>query len=205
MLQASTCALLILLCYVPPGLAGSELKVDWKDPELQKFSRNAKARSRSIVPGTSSAYIGLKLPVIGLKQSGAATRGGRGGQASKPPNVLMNKSNPVWYELIHEIEDGVTATISADLRIQSELPKTTRTYSATRSIGGGDDEISVFDDRHEVGLIGAVAEFTMYKFGGVPYVVTVECTELAKARCRDLDYLKRLRSRLEVLHAEVPG
>ena len=85
MLQTLAYALLIWPCYMPPGFAGSELKVDWKDPELQNFSRNAKARSRSIVPGASSPYIGLKLPVIGLKQSGAATRGVRSGHNEQTP------------------------------------------------------------------------------------------------------------------------
>lgn len=207
-LVGAACFFVALMLAPTPSSAqsGAEIKVDWSDPELARLANNAAPGRRSLRngPDKTSPYTGLRLPVVGLSTNTVSGRGFFGGQPIKAPDVLLNKSNPVWYELNYDIEAGVVATIAADLRVQSALPGTTKTYPTSRSITGSDDDISIFDDQQEVGMIGAIAEFTMYKFGGVPYVVTVECSDKAKDRCKNIAYLKTLRGRLEVIYAKAP-
>lgn len=179
-----------------------ELKVDWNDPEIQRHV--SQSRTRAVTEGLFDPRLTqLRIPVLGFKRSLGSMRS-VSPTARATPSLTMDPKNPVWYEISYEYADGVTVTIEADLRIQHKLPPGSTGASSARSATvRGEGEVSVFDNNNEVGMIGAIAEFQVYRFG-VPYTVTVECTEARKAICQDADAIKRDQQLLEIVSARPP-
>jgi hypothetical protein len=62
----------------------------------------------------------------------------------------------------------------------------------------------VFDESTEVGMEGAIADYTVYKFPDIPYRVTIECTQRIKATCRDIATIAKDRDLLKLLSARPP-
>ncbi|MCB1509938.1 MAG: hypothetical protein KDJ36_03470 [Hyphomicrobiaceae bacterium] len=183
----------------------ANLKVDWQDPEIKKYMdelRNnpgAAARAAAIDP----RMVKLKLPVIGL---GGAPSGAQsfGVSALPKPTVIMDESNPVWYSLTYEFGPDFKVTIEADQQVQHKLGPSTRLYKTDKGVDP-DTEVSVYDDTSEVGMIGAIAQFKTYRFGNIPYTVTVECSEKSKALCKDKDALRKDRRLLKIISARPPS
>jgi hypothetical protein len=63
--------------------------------------------------------------------------------------------------------------------------------------------VSVFDDRDSGGEEGFLAEYTITRFG-VPYTVTVECTDAAKEECRDTTQISKDSELLKLIRATPP-
>jgi hypothetical protein len=62
----------------------------------------------------------------------------------------------------------------------------------------------VFDERSEEGMEGAIAEYTVYKFGQVPYKVTIECSKQNKAHCKDIAVIAKDKDLLKLISARPP-
>ena len=189
----------------------SEVKVDWKDPEIRQYmavqrSTRAAAQRETALRGLSRSsrnnITKLKLPVLGFTKPLSSAARSLSAQSRPKPNLLMDEANPVWYSLEYQYGEGVTVTVEADLRVRHKLPPDP---AVSRRATSSESDISVFDDTSEVGMVGAITEFQVYKFGGVPYTVTVECSEAQKAICRDVKSLRNDKQLLSILSARPPG
>lgn len=183
----------------------SKLKVDWQDPEIKRYmdevraNPGAAARAVAIDPRITK----LQLPVIGLGGAPSGVQASFGVGTMPKPTVVMDVSNPVWYSLTYEFGADFKVTIEADRQVQHKLGPSTKLYK-TEQGNDPDTEIAVYDDTNEVGMIGAIAQFKTYKFGNIPYTVTVECSEKTKSLCRDKDALRKDQRLLKVISARPP-
>lgn len=197
------CALLVTAGGQAAFAQKGEIEVQWNDPEIKKFEQRSKSRAAGPSQLFDPRMAKLKLPVLGFERSlPVVTRSF--GVAPRPRRTLtMDENNPVWYELSYDYGDDIKVTVEADLRVQTKLKPDAKVYDGNRNFSL-DSEISVFDDTSEVGMMGAIAEFKVYRFGQVPYTVTVECSEKKKAVCRDVDALKRDKKLLGIILARPP-
>ncbi|MFT5176590.1 MAG: hypothetical protein ACI8W7_004786 [Gammaproteobacteria bacterium] len=198
-------ASLLGLVTITAAAQTNQIPVKWDDPQIKKFQQRTK--TRGVGPSTlfDPRLAKLKLPVLGFEKPMPNVRSAFGVSPPRARRTLtMDESNPIWYELSYDYGDDVKVTIDADLRIQSKLPSDAKVYAAPRNFATDEAEISVFDDRSEVGMIGAIAEFKVYRFGQVPYTVTIECSEKKKAVCQDVEALKSDKQFLRLISASPP-
>ena len=201
-----------LALLVGSGLAGvavaaENVRVDWGSELVTKFlqdqgaSRSARA-SAAIHPNIRD----LQLPVLGFERPPGSVVRSLGVRRASRPLMIMDKDNPVWYELTYDYGDDIKVTVSADLRVQHELPADTKLFQGPPGSQIAEDEaISVFDERSEVGMEGAIAEFQVRRFGEVTYTVTVECGEARKSLCKDVEALKKDKQLLAIISANPPA
>src|SRR5690349_13094181 len=165
-------ALVAGLCLVLTGpVLGQEksIRVDWQSPEIAAFVRDRAANPPlSVGPGTPPTTAGNALPA------------GARPQLERP--IITDETEPVWYQIVDRYGD-MTITVEADLRVQHQFPSTYPLYGPSSQGAAVEPQVSVFDERTEEGMEGAIAEYTVYKFGQVPYKVTIECTQRNKAQC----------------------
>jgi len=192
---------------IVPGVALAQSKsiaVDWSDPEIKRYvaqqKRNPRAAAQQIFDPRLTR---LKLPVIGLVGTPASVKRSFSVAPRAKPDVVMDPDNPVWYSITYEYGPDVKVTIEADLRVQHRLGPQAKVYKDEKG-NDPDTAISVFDSTSEVGMTGAIAEFKIYKFGNIPYVVTVECTEKTKATCQDTKALAQDKRLLKIISARPP-
>lgn len=182
----------------------STISVDWKDPEIKRFVEEQKSQPAATARLLfDPSLTKLKLPVIGLGQTPSSVQRSFTVAPRGKPTVILDPDNPVWYSLTYQFGQDIKVTIEADLRIQQKLPAGTKLYKDNKGIDP-DTKISVFDSTSEVGMTGAIAEFKVYKFGNIPYTVTVECTEKAIATCRDTAALRKDKDLLRIISARPP-
>lgn len=183
----------------------NQIAVKWDDPAIAQFQKRAKARSLGVSALFDPRLSKLKLPVLGYEKPMPKVRSAFG---VSPPrarrSLTMDESNPIWYEISYDYGDDIKVTVEADLRVQTKLPRGAKVYTSPRNFALDDTDISVFDGRSEVGMIGAIAEFKVYRFGQVPYSVTIECSEKKKAVCQDVAALKRDKKFLRLISARPP-
>lgn len=201
-------AVVLIAAMLPPGASlaqQSKLKVDWQDPEIKKYMEELRANPAAAARATAidPRIVKLRLPVIGLGGTPAGVQPSFGVGALPKPTVIMDESNPVWYSLSYEFGPDFKVTIEADQQVQHKLGPSTRLYKDEKG-NDPDTEIAVYDDTNEVGMIGAIAQFKTYKFGNIPYTVTVECTEKTKALCRDKEALRKDQRLLKIISARPP-
>jgi len=179
------------------------LRVDWASPEISRFVAD-KATNPPVSVGSADEVklSKLKLPVLGfdvppqiVSNSFAAETRPR--LARK---IIMDEANPVWYQIVDRYGD-LTITVEADLRVQHDLPANTPIYGPASQGAAAEPQISVFDDRSEVGMEGAIAEYTVYKFPDIPYTVKIECSAATKQQCRDLQTIGGDRALLRLISA----
>ena len=101
-------------------------------------------------------------------------------------------------------ENHMTITVEADLRVQHQFPSNYPIYGPSSQGAAVEPQVSVFDERTEEGMEGAIAEYTVYKFGQVPYKVTIECTQRNKAQCKDIAVISRDKELLKLISARPP-
>jgi hypothetical protein len=189
-------SLFAILLGATRSVLADEIRVDWSDAEIQKFSKERASKTPTTL-GISQAnrLNGLKLPVLAfdtvpqlVKNLSAASV-----QSTAPSRqVLMNEADPTWYQINDQYGD-VSISVQASLIIHHDVSKDTIYAPATASGASvqTDSQISVFDENGEPGFEGLIVEYTVYKFPDIPYTVTIECTKLAKEKCRDLPVIAR--------------
>jgi hypothetical protein len=198
-LQSSLCAALALsaiLLGVPRSVRADQIKVDWSDPEIQKFSKE-RATNPPTTLGISqeNRLNSLQLPVLAFDTVPQLVKNmSAPGLPPTAPSrqVLMNEAEPTWYQINDQYAD-VSISVQASLTIHHEVSKDTIYVPSTPSGAGvqTDPQISVFDENGEPGFEGLIVEYTVYKFPDIPYTVTIECSKQAKEKCRDLPVIAK--------------
>jgi hypothetical protein len=179
------------------------LTVDWSSPEITRFVAERTANPPlSLGPGDDVKLSKLKLPVLGFDVppqivSNSFSAETRPRLARK---IIIDEKNPVWYQLVDRYGDLVI-TVEADLRVQHELPATTPVYGPAGQGAAAEPTISVFDDRSEAGMEGAIAEYTVYRYPDIPYTVKIECSARTKEQCRDISTIGADRGLLKLISA----
>jgi hypothetical protein len=208
---ACGCTALMAWTVAPAAVAASDklIAVQWSDPEIKSFvSANAGASARSLGPTEDDKLAKLKLPVLAFGATPGVVESTfrLGPRPATERDVVVDEDNPVWYQIVERYGD-VTVSVSADLRVQHEFaPDKFPIYenkSAAAAPTAG-PAVSVFDDRNEGGEEGLLAEYTIMRFG-VPYTVTVECTQEAKDECRDTGQISKDSELLKLIRAAPPA
>lgn len=199
----------LLAVSLTPAIAADELlSVDWSSSEIASFVDQRKAEAaRGLAPQAPSRLDALKLPVIGFQGAPATVQSsfpGLGPQPSGERQVITDDANPVWYQIVDTYGD-VTVSVSADLRVQHTFDASYPVYSTTPpgAAPSAGPQVSVFDANAEESMEGAIAEYTIMRFG-VPYTVTIECTAATKARCADTAQIAKDAEQLKLIAATPP-
>ena len=197
--RKALCAALALSAIVlgtPRSVRGDEVKVDWSDPEIQKFSKERASKPPTTLGISQENRLNsLKLPVLAfdtvpqlVKNTSAS-----GLQPTAPSReVLLNEADPTWYQINDQYGD-VSISVQASLTIHHDVSNDTIYVPSTRPDASvqSDPQISVFDENGEPGFEGLIVEYTVYKFPDIPYTVTIECTKQAKDKCSDLPVIAK--------------
>ena len=185
-----------ILLGAPRSLLADQIKVDWSNAEIQKFSKE-RATKPPMTLGISqeNRLNSLKLPVLAFDSVPQLVKNtsAPGLQPTAPTRqVLLNETDPTWYQINDQYGD-VSISVQASLTVHHDVSKDAIYAPATPSAAGGqtDPQISVFDENGEPGFEGLIVEYTVYKFPDIPYTVTIECTKLAKEKCRDLPVIAK--------------
>lgn len=183
------------------------IAVEWSDPEIRSFVA-AQAPARSLGPTADDQLAKLKLPVLAFDGTpGVVENTFRlGPRPATERDVVMDEENPVWYQLVERYGD-VTVSVSADLRIQHTFAPDKFPIYENTSRGAAPQAgpvVSVFDDRASGGEEGYLAEYTVTRYG-VPYTVTIECTDAAMDECRDTTQISKDAELLKLIRATPPA
>jgi hypothetical protein len=183
------------------------IEVQWSDPEIRNFVATS-TPPRSLGPTADDQLAKLKLPVLAFEHTpGVVENTFRlGPRPATERDVVMDEDNPVWYQIVERYGD-VTVSVSADLRVQHTFPPDKFPIYENKSRGAAPQAgpvVSVFDDRASGGEEGYLAEYTVTKYG-VPYTVTVECTDAAMEECRDTTQISKDAELLKLIRATPPA
>ena len=194
---------LVVSTALPAVAADKLLKVDWSNTEISRFIGERAANPLLSVGAADDVKLAkLKLPVLGFDVPPKIVANSFAAEA-RPKlarKIIMDEANPVWYQIVDRYGD-LTITVEADLRVQHELPANTPIYGPGGQGAAAEPQISVFDSRSEVGMEGAIAEYTVYKYPDIPYTVKMECTNRNKDQCRDIPTISGDRGLLKLLSA----
>jgi len=199
---------LCLLASLPVQGQEKSIQVDWQSPEIAAFVRERAANPPQSV-GAGSAdeakLARLKLPVLAFDTppTTASNAFATGARPQLERTIITDDADPVWYQIVDRYGD-MTITVEADLRVQHQFPSNYPIYGPSSQGAAVEPQVSVFDERTEEGMEGAIAEYTVYKFGQVPYKVTIECTQRNKAQCKDIAVIGRDRELLKLISARPP-
>ena len=181
-----------------------QIKVDWNDPEIVAFVERARKEPTAVRRQLFDPKLGqLKLPVLGFDNTPSSIRNSFSVAPSVKRKLTMDADNPVWYEIAYDYGNDVKITVEADLRVQMTLPPDAKLSEGSGKSGTVDD-ISTSDTKLKIGSIGSIAEYKVYKFGGIPYSITLECSSKMKSLCRNIPALKRDRQMLRIIAAHPP-
>jgi hypothetical protein len=198
-----------LVLSAPPAALGQDklLRVDWQSQEIKDFvASRATTPLLSVGPEQEAKLSRLKLPVLGFdRPPSLVTNSLAAGERPTPErSIVMDENEPIWYHITDRYGD-LAITVEADLRVQQEFPANFPVYGqAGQGAAASEPTISVFDDKSEVGMEGAIADYTVYKFPDVPYRVTIECSKRTKETCRDIATIAKDRDLLKLLSARPP-
>lgn len=207
---ASTGVVALAMLAASGGALAAEklIAVEWQDPEIANFVSAQASAPRSLGPEADDKLGKLKLPVLAFEATPGVVEKtlNIGPRPAVERDVVMDEAEPVWYQLVERYGD-VTVSVSADLRVQHEFPAGAIEFHEPEGQGAAPAAgpvVSVFDDRAYGGEEGYLAEYTVTKFG-VPYTVTVECTEAAKDQCRDTTQISKDSELLGLIRANPPA
>ena len=207
----SLAAAVALVCCAPLSWAANDsgIKVNWDDPELKAFTSDRAALvAAGVEPETDPGLANLQVPVLVFEQPPeVVTRNLRAGPEAVDRVVHSDPANPIWYQVVEDYGD-VSVSVSADLRAQHEFPADFQIYDKAVPGAGpeaddGAPNVSVMDETAEEGMEGYIAEYTITRYG-VPYTVTIECTEAAKDQCKDKAQLAKDSALLKLVAGEAP-
>ena len=185
------------------------IAVQWSDPAITSFvAENAGRAPRSLGPTEDDKLAKLKLPVLAFDATPGVVESTfrLGPRPATERDVVVDDDNPVWYQIVERYGD-VTVSVSGDLRVQHEFDAANFPVYDNKSAGAAPQAgpaVSMFDDRNEGGEEGYLAEYTIVRFG-VPYTVTVECTDAAKNECRDTAQISKDSELLKLIRANPPA
>jgi hypothetical protein len=184
------------------------IQVDWQSPEIAAFvqARSANPPQSVGVGSPDEAKLArLKLPVLAFDTppTTASNAFATGARPQLERTIITDDADPVWYQIVDRYGD-MTITVEADLRVQHQFPSNYPIYGPSSQGAAVEPQVSVFDERTEEGMEGAIAEYTVYKFGQVPYKVTIECTQRNKAQCKDIAVISRDKELLKLISARPP-
>ena len=208
LLSKALAAVAVSFCAASAVWAANDLiEVQWNDPEIKSFVAS-NAQPRSLGPTADDQLAKLKLPVLAFEATpGVAEKTFRlGPRPAAERDVVMDEENPVWYQIVESYGD-VTVSVSGDLRVQHQFSPDAFPIYENKSRGAAPAAgpvVSVFDDTASGGEEGFLAEYTITRFG-VPYTVTVECTEAAKDECRDTTQISKDSDLLKLIRATPPA
>lgn len=196
-----------MMCAGSAGAADKLIEVQWSDPEIKNFVATS-TPPRSLGPTADDQLSKLKLPVLAFDSTpGVVENTFRlGPRPATERDVVMDEANPVWYQIVERYGD-VTVSVSADLRVQHTFPADKFPIYENTTRGAAPQAgptVSVFDDRASGGEEGYLAEYTVTKYG-VPYTVTVECTDAAMEECRDTTQISKDAELLKLIRATPPA
>jgi hypothetical protein len=199
---------LSLLSSLPLQGQEKSIQVDWQSPEIAAFARERTANppvSVGVGSAEEAKLARLKLPVLAFDTppTTASNAFATGARPSLERTIITDDADPVWYQIVDRYGD-MTITVEADLRVQHQFPSNYPIYGPSSQGAAAEPQVSVFDERTEEGMEGAIAEYTVYKFGQVPYKVTIECTQRNKAQCKDIAVISRDRELLKLISARPP-
>ncbi|HRN88365.1 hypothetical protein [Hyphomicrobium sp.] len=188
--------------------AGKLIAVEWTDPEIKSFVSERRDAARSLGPTADDQLAKLQLPVLAFDSTPGIVEKtlNIGPRPAVERDVVMDEAEPVWYQLVERYGD-VTVSVSADLRVQHEFPEGAIKLYTDESRGAAPTAgpaVSVFDETDYGGEEGFLAEYTITRFG-VPYTVTVECSEEAKDQCRDTTQISKDSELLTLIRANPPA
>lgn len=206
--RAGTFVLAVLVAAQSAAAADKLIAVDWSDPEISRFTGAQASAPRSLGPEADDKLGKLRLPVLAFEATPGvvAQTLNIGPRPAVERDVVMDEAEPVWYQLVERYGD-VTVSVSADLRIQHAFPAGAIEFHEPEGQGAAPvagPTVSVFDDSAYGGEEGYLAEYTITKFG-VPYTVTVECSEAAKEQCRDTAQISKDSELLGLIRATPPA
>jgi hypothetical protein len=206
--QLASAAWLCVLFPQPLLAQQKNIQVDWQNPEISAFIRDRTANPpASLGPGSpdEAKLARLKLPVLAFDTPPATASNAfaTGARPQLERTIITDDAEPVWYQIIDRYGD-MTITVEADLRVQHQFPSSYPVYGSGGQGVGVAPQVSVFDERTEEGMEGAIAEYTVYKFGQVPYKVTIECTQRNKQQCKDVAVISQDKDLLKVISARPP-
>jgi hypothetical protein len=210
MRQFSFAFVVVLITAGPLIAADKMISVDWSNTELKSFvdERTAEA-ARGLQPQLPSELDKVKLPVLAFQGAPGLVQTsfpGLGPQPSGDRKIHTDEKNPVWYQIVDTYGD-ISVSVQADLRVQHEFDAAYPIYPTTppgaAPQAGPQVSVSVLDAENEEGMEGAIAEYTITKFG-VPYTVTIECTAQTKARCADTSQIVKDSELLKIIAAQPP-
>ncbi len=185
--------------------ASQQIGVNWSDPEIASFVKDRGSRTlQSLTPEDEAVLSRLKLPVIAFDRPPGVVNRGFSADALPPRKrqIVSDPDNPVWYTIVDTYGD-VTVTIDADLRVQRELSADTKIYTPPQG-AAVEPDVNVIDSNVEEGMEGIVAEYSLKKFGEIPYRVTIECTPATKQLCADKAGILKDREGLQIISARPP-
>lgn len=201
----------LALCAAVTGARAADtlLQIEWSDPDIQNFVEARKADAgRGLAPAEPSRLDKVKLPVLGFQGAPGLVQSsfpGLGPQPTGTRDIVTDETNPVWYQIVDTYGD-VTVSVSADLRVQHTFGADYPVYDTTPpgAAPQAGPQVSVMDGTVEDGMEGAIAEYTITKFG-VPYTVTIECTAATKERCADVTQIAKDSELLKLIAATPPN
>jgi hypothetical protein len=175
------------------------LKVDWADAEIAAFKASG-------LPNDPAADgLNLKLPILAFGAVPQIVKNVAGPDAAptKPRTIVSDPKQPFWYHLVDTYE-GINIAINADRRINVEGDAKFQigapVVGADAAVGTkAKPKISIFDASKEEGMEGLVIEYTVQKFGDIPYTVTIECNTKAKTQCKDLAVISKDQELLKIV------
>src|SRR5262249_43614581 len=156
----------------------------------------------SVGPGSAdeAKLARLKLPVLAFDTAPATASNAfsTGARPQLERTIITDEAEPAWYQIVDRY-GGLTITVEADISVQHQFPSNYPIYGPSSQGAAVEPQVSVFDERTEEGMEGAIAEYTVYKFGQVPYKVTIECTQRNKAQCKDIAVISRDKDLLKLI------
>jgi hypothetical protein len=184
-----------------------EMKVNWNDPEIQKFAKeHATNRPQSLEIAQVDRISRLKLPVLAFDSTPQLVKNAAPqGLAPTVPShqILMNEADPTWYQINDEYGD-IAISVQASLTVHHDVPKSTIYQPPPGLAVQNEPQIAVFDENGEPDFKGLIIEYTVYKYPDIPYIVTIECSEQSKEKCRDLAVITKDKDLLKLISAQPP-
>lgn len=194
MMKASHVAWCTAVCAAIVALAveaqeRKRIPVDHGDPALERFrtAPRSAATPQPELPPRDIPVLNFVQPPLNDPALPRAARKDAGQACKQSP---VHDADPGWYAIRHECAN-VVITIMGEQRIQSRSAAPAPRALAQPTVivpATGNPRIEA----------AYVAEITLYRFGNIPYSITVECNRASIALCKSEDRLKALVEKIDL-------
>jgi len=184
---AAICAAII--SFTAEAQERKRIPVDHDDPALQRFrtAPRSATTSQPELPPRDIPVLNFVQPPLDDPALPRAARKDPGQACKQSP---VHDADPGWYAIRHDC-GNVVITITGEQRIQSRSAAPAPRALAQPTVivpATGNPRIEA----------GFVAEITLYRFGNIPYSITVECNRASIALCKSEDRLKALVEKIDL-------